>query len=169
MGLIAQDAEAVGDVIHDVRRATRRPIIAKLTPNVTDISKIAIAAEKAGADAVLIANTFPAMAVDVGTRKPKLGNITGGLSGPAIKPIVLKMVWDVYSKIKIPIIACGGIMDHEDAVEFMLCGARAIQVGTATFVNPKAAVEIIDGLRKYCGKNKISDINKVTGGIKTGA
>ena len=168
-GLIAQDAEATHSMVRAVRSVTRLPIIAKLTPNVTDISKIAIAAEKGGADAVLIANTFPAMAVDIGTRKPRLGNITGGLSGPAIKPIILKMVWDVYNKVKIPVIGCGGIMDYKDVIEFMLCGARAIQVGTATFVNPKAPVEIIAGIRKYCAASNVNDIKKLIGNMKTGA
>ena len=168
-GLIAQDAEATHSMVRAVRSATRLPIIAKLTPNVTDIAKIAIACEKGGADAVLVANTFPAMAVDIETRKPKLGNITGGLSGPAIKPITLKMVWDVYNKIGIPIIGCGGIMDYKDAIEFMLCGATAVQVGTATFVNPKAPVEIIDGIAGYCAENKIINIKELVGSLNAGA
>ena len=168
-GLIAQDEKAVYKAVSAVRKVTNRTLIAKLSPNVADIAKIAMAAQKAGADAVLLANTFPAMAVDIETRKPMLGNITGGLSGPAIKPIALKMVWDAYNKIDIPIIGCGGIMDYKDAVEFMLCGARALQIGTATFVNPNAAVEIIKGIAKYMEKNKITDINEITGKLNTGA
>ena len=168
-GLIAQDENAVYGVVSAVRRATRLPLIAKLTPNVADISKIAMASEKAGADAVILANTFPAMAVDIDTKRPKLGNITGGLSGPAIKPIALKMVWDAYNKIDIPVIGCGGIMDYKDAVEFMLCGAAAIQVGTATFVNPKAAAEIVKGLTEYCAKNKLGSISELIGSLNVGA
>jgi dihydroorotate dehydrogenase (NAD+) catalytic subunit len=167
--LIAQDEKATYSIVRAARRATRLPLIAKLSPNVTDISKIAIAAQRAGADAVLLVNTFPAMAVDVDTKKPKLGNITGGLSGPAIKPIALKMVWDAYNKLDIPIIGCGGIMDTNDAVEFILCGASAVQVGTATFVNPNAPAEIIKGINKYCAKNGINDMNELVGSKKVGA
>lgn len=168
-GLIAQDADAVYNVVSAARKATKRTLIAKLSPNVTDISKTALAAQDAGADAVLLVNTFPAMAVDVDTRRPKLGNITGGLSGPAIKPIALKMVWDAYNKIDIPIIGCGGIMDHNDALEFMMCGASAVQVGTATFVNPAASVEIVDGMTKYMKKNRIENIGKIVGSLSIGA
>lgn len=167
-GLTAQDEQATYEVVRAVRGATRLPIIAKLTPNVTNISKIAIAAERAGADAVLVANTFSAMAVDIETRRPRLGNITGGLSGPAIKPIALKMVWDAYNRIGIPIIGSGGITCWQDAVEFMLCGACAVQIGTATFVNPKASLEIIAGIGKYCEKNGIHKVEELSGGLKTG-
>jgi dihydroorotate dehydrogenase (NAD+) catalytic subunit len=121
---------------------------------VTDIGQIAKAAEAAGADSILIANTFLAMAVDIKTRRPKLGNITGGLSGPAIKPIVLRMVWETYKKVRIPIIGGGGIMSAEDAIEFILCGAAAVQIGTANFVNPKAPVEIVAGIKAYLARNK---------------
>ena len=168
-GLIAQDEKAVRDIVSAARKATNRALIAKLSPNVTDISKIAVAAQEAGADAVLLVNTFPAMAVDIRTRRPKLGNITGGLSGPAIKPIALKMVWDAYNKIKIPIIGVGGIMDHNDAIEFMLCGASAIQVGTATFVNPQAPIEIIEGLGRYLAENNIKDVKELIGTLNIGA
>jgi len=168
-GLIAQDANAVRSMVSAARKATSLTLIAKLSPNVADISKIARAAEEAGADAVLLVNTFSAMAIDIDTRRPKLGNITGGLSGPAIKPIALKTVWDAYNKIDIPIIGCGGIMDYKDAVEFMLCGASAVQVGTATFVNPVASTEIIDGIAKYMKKNKIDNIGKLVGSLNAGA
>lgn len=168
-GLISQDEKASYEIVRAVRKITKLPLIAKLTPNVTDISQIAIAVEKAGADAILAVNTFGAMAVDINTKKPKLGNITGGLSGPAIKPIALKMVWDIYNKVEIPIIGVGGIMDYRDAVEFMLCGAVAIQVGTATFANPQAAVEIITGLNKYCLKNNIKNMTGLVGNINIGA
>jgi len=164
-GLIAQDAGAVAACISAVRKTTNAPIIAKLTPNVTDIVKIAVSAESAGADAVLVANTFFGMAVDIDSKRPKLGNICGGLSGPAIKPMSLKMVWDTARKVKIPVIGCGGIMDYEDAVEFMLCGASAIQVGTANFVAPDTAAEIVKGIAKYMSKNKIADMRKLRGAL----
>lgn len=165
-GLTAQDADAVFKVTKIARSATRLTLIAKLSPCVTDITTVAIAAEKAGADAVSLINTFPAMAIDIDTKRPILGNTTGGLSGPAIKPIALKMVWDVYKKIGIPIIGIGGIMDYKDAIEFILCGASAVQIGTANFVNPKAASEIINGIKGYLARNKIDDINKLIGGLK---
>jgi len=165
--LIAQDPDATYGIIEAARRATSLTIIAKLSPNVTDITKIAKAAEAAGANAVSLVNTFIGMAVDIETQRPVLGNITGGLSGPAIKPIALRMTRDVYKEVKIPIIGIGGIMDYKDAIEFILCGATAVQVGTANFVNPTAALEIIEGLKKYMAKNKIRDIKKLTGALKT--
>jgi len=164
-GLIAQDADATYAFIAAVRKATRLTVIAKLTPNVSDIAMIARAAESAGADAVLVANTFLGMAVDIDSRKSRLGHICGGLSGPAIKPIALKMVWDTFRKVKIPVIGCGGIMDCRDAVEFLLCGAAAIQVGTANFIDPNAACDIVKGIEKYMVKNKIEDMDKLKGGL----
>ncbi len=164
--LISQSKEDTYDTIKSVRKITRLTLIAKLTPNVTDITEIAKAAESAGADAVSLINTFPAMAVDIKKREPLLGNVTGGLSGPAIKPIALKMVWDVFNKVKIPIIGIGGIMDYKDALEFIICGASAMQVGTANFINPKAAINIARGIDKYLMDNKISDINKIIGVLK---
>lgn len=166
-GLTAQDESAVFEVVKTARRATNLTLIAKLSPCVTDITGIALSAEKAGADAVSLINTFPAMAVDSKTKAPLLGNITGGLSGPAIKPIALKMVWDTYKKVKIPIIGIGGIMCCEDVIEFILCGATAIQVGTATFVDPKAPIDSATGIKNYLAENKISDINKLIGRLKT--
>jgi len=167
-GLIAQDAAATHEVVKAVRGVTRSTVIAKLSPNVTDIGKIAKAAEDAGADAVSLVNTFLGMAVDIDTKRPVLGNVTGGLSGPAIKPIALRMVREVHNKVDIPIIGIGGIMDYKDAVEFFLCGATAIQVGTANFVDPKAALGIIDGLKKYLSQNRISDMRKLIGRLKIG-
>jgi len=164
--LIAQDEDATYEIVQAVRKATSLTIIAKLSPNVTDIAKIAIAAEKAGADAASLVNTFVGMAVDIETQKPVLGNVTGGLSGPAIKPIALRMVRDVYKKVKIPVIGLGGIMDHRDAIEFMLCGAAAIQIGTANFVNPLAGVEILAGLKRYMEKNDIKDVKALIGALK---
>lgn len=165
--LAAQDEKETSRIVSRVRRATNKTIIAKLSPNVTDITRIALAAEAAGADAVSLVNTFVGVAIDIDSKKPVLGNITGGLSGPAIKPIALRMVMDVYKKVKIPIIGIGGIMDYKDAMEFILCGASAIQVGTANFVNPKASIEIIEGIKKYMARNNVPDINKLIGALKT--
>lgn len=165
--LISQSKEDTYNVVASVRKATGLTLIAKLTPNVTDIAEIAEAARNAGADSIALINTFPAMAVDIKRRKPLLGNITGGLSGPAIKPMALKMVWDVFNKVNIPIIGIGGIMSYKDALEFIICGAAAVQVGTANFVNPKAAIEIMDGIEKYLKINKIDGIKKLTGALET--
>ncbi|MCP4649500.1 MAG: dihydroorotate dehydrogenase [PVC group bacterium] len=161
----AQDAKATYDVVSALRKKTKLTLIVKLTPNVTDITEIALAAERAGADVLSLVNTFLGMAIDVETRLPKIANITGGLSGPAIKPLAVRMVYDVARAVKIPVIGVGGIMSAEDALEFMIAGARAISVGTASFVNPKAAIEIIEGLKLYCKENKIKDINKLVGKI----
>lgn len=165
-GLIAQDAEATRAIVAEVRKVTELPIIAKLSPNVTDITKIALAAQDAGADALTLINTLFGMSVDTETRKPRLGNVHGGLSGPAIKPVALKMVWDTYKKVKVPIIGAGGIMDHKDAIEFLLCGATAIQIGTANFVEPAAAIGIIRGIKEYLERNKIKDTGGLVGKIK---
>ena len=165
-GLTAQDEKAVGEIVAGVRRITNLTLIVKLSPCVTDITRIAGAAESAGADAVSLINTYPAMAVDIETKKPKLGSVTGGLSGPAIKPIALKMVWDSYKKIKIPIIGIGGIMDYKDALEFILCGAAAIQIGTANFVNPSAPADVTKGLKAYLAKNRIKSVAELTGKLK---
>ncbi|MCX5680853.1 MAG: dihydroorotate dehydrogenase [Candidatus Omnitrophica bacterium] len=165
--LVAQDASATADLVSRVKRVVAKPIIAKLSPNVTDISEIALAAQDAGADAVSLVNTFMAMAVDIKTKKPVLGNITGGLSGPAIKPIALKMVYDVKKRVRIPIIAMGGIMTSDDALEFLITGATMVAVGTANFINPKAPLEILEGIKKYMKENKISNIREIIGSLKT--
>jgi len=165
-GLTAQDERCVYDIIDNVRGMTGLTLIAKLSPCVTDITKIASAAQAAGADAVSLINTYPALAIDIATKKPMLGNVTGGLSGPAIKPIALKMVRDTYRKIRIPIIGIGGIMDYKDALEFIICGAAAVQVGTANFVNPKATTEIIAGIRRYLIENKIDKIRAIVGSLR---
>ncbi|MCX5667922.1 MAG: dihydroorotate dehydrogenase, partial [Candidatus Omnitrophica bacterium] len=164
--LIAQDEEATYEIIEAVRGSTALTVIAKLSPNVTDIKIIAKAAERAGADAVSLVNTLIGMAVDIDTKRPILGNITGGLSGPAIKPIALCMVREAYNSTKIPVVGIGGIMDYKDAVEFMLCGASAVQVGTANFVNPSASTEIIDGIKSYMTKNGIKEIKELIGALK---
>jgi len=164
-GLIAQDGAAVYETVKKCRATTGLTLIAKLSPNVTDIAEIALSAEKAGADAVTLVNTFPAMAVDIETARPILGNVTGGLSGPAIKPIALKMVRDAYCKLNIPIIGSGGIMDYKAAVEFILCGASAVQIGTASFVDPDAFSVVLDGLREYMKRKKVKRLKDLTGGI----
>ena len=133
----------------------------------TDIKTIARSVEEAGADALSLINTITSMAVDVKTRRPKLANITGGLSGPAIKPIALRMVWETVQAVRIPVVGIGGIMDVRDALEFLIVGARAIQVGTANFVNPRASVEIVEGLKAYLLENRLSDISQVMGSLRT--
>ena len=165
--LFAQDSKATADIVRAVRRNTKKPIIAKLSPNVTDITEIAKAAEKSGADAISLINTLLGMEVDIVKREPRLGNLSGGLSGPAIKPIALHMVWQAYQAVKIPIIGIGGIMNTEDAIEFLLCGASAVQVGTANFVNPNTANDIIDGVSNYLKANNLKSITDITGKLKT--
>ncbi|MDP2912145.1 MAG: dihydroorotate dehydrogenase [Candidatus Omnitrophota bacterium] len=162
-GLVAQDAKETYEVVKAVRKITGKTIITKLSPNVTDIVKIAKAAESAGSDAVSLVNTFLGMAIDMETRKPKLGNITGGLSGPCIKPIALRMVYDVSRNIDIPVIGIGGIMNAGDAVEFMIAGASAIQVGTANFIEPGVCGKIIKGIEEYLRKHKIENIEELIG------
>jgi dihydroorotate dehydrogenase (NAD+) catalytic subunit len=158
------DPEAAYEVTRRVKSVTTLPVIVKLTPNVSDITTIARAVHEAGADAISLINTLKGMAVDVKTRKPCLRNITGGLSGPAIKPVALRMVWEVTRNISIPVIGVGGIMTSQDALEYLIVGAKAIQVGTANFVNPHATMEVLEGIKKYMEENDISDINDV---IKT--
>ncbi|MEW5758851.1 MAG: dihydroorotate dehydrogenase [Candidatus Omnitrophota bacterium] len=164
--LISQDESLTYDCVFGVRNVYKKTLIAKLTPNVTDVTQIAIAAQDAGADSVSLINTFLAMGVNIETQKPLLGNITGGLSGPAIKPIALRMVWQVSQKIKIPVIGVGGIMNYSDALEFIIAGAQAIQVGTANFVNPNITGEIIDEIKNYLRNKKINDINNLVGSLK---
>ena len=164
--LIAQDKNATGKIISKLRKITKTTLIAKLSPSVTNIADIAKSAERNGADAVSLVNTYPAMLVDVSSWKSKLGNVTGGLSGPAIKPLALKCVWDVYNAVKIPIIGMGGIMNAEDAIEFILCGASAVQVGTANFVNPKAPIEIIKNIDKYLKNKKVKAAKNLIGKLK---
>ena len=165
-GLVAQDEKATYEIVKKVRKVTELTLITKLTPNVTDISRIAKVAEDAGADAVSLVNTYPGMAVDISKRTPLLGNVTGGLSGPAIKPLALKAVWDVYNAVDIPIIGMGGIMDAGDAIEFIICGATAVAIGTANFINPKTSVEIVDGIRYYMRTHRITKLKELIGSLK---
>jgi dihydroorotate dehydrogenase (NAD+) catalytic subunit len=164
--LIAQDARATYAVVKAVRKVTKKTLITKLSPNVTDIVEIARAAKAAGSDALALINTVYGMSIDVATRKPKIAMGSGGLSGPAIRPIALRMVWEVFKKVRLPIIGMGGIIDTLSALEFFLAGASAISIGTVNFVNPKASTEILDGLKRYLVKNKIKDIKKLIGSLK---
>jgi len=149
-----------------VRAATRRPVIVKLSPNVTDITESARSVESAGADAASLVNTLLGMAIDVETRRPKLARVVGGLSGPAIKPVAVRMVWQVAAAVGIPVIGVGGIMTGEDAVEFLLAGASAIQVGTANFVDPTSTVRVIDGLAEYCARHGVGRVSDLTGALE---
>lgn len=160
------DPELAAEVTRLCRRATKRPMIVKLTPNVTDVTLIAKHVVDAGADAVSLINTLLGMAVDIRTRKPKLARVVGGLSGPAVKPVALRMVWQVHNAVDVPILGMGGIMDAQDAIEFMLCGATAIAVGTANFVNPSAGAEIAAGIERYCEDNGIDDVNELVGALQ---
>lgn len=160
------NAQSTYKIISSVRKATSLPLIVKLTPNVTDIKTIAQAAEEAGADAISLINTLVGMAVDIDSLKPKLANVSGGLSGPALKPVALWLVWQVSQTVNIPVIGIGGIIKVEDALEFIIAGARAIEIGTANFVNPRATIEIIEGIEKYLIENNIKDINELVGSMK---
>ena len=161
------DPQMVSEVVSAARRETRRPLWVKLSPNVTDIATIARAAEGAGADALTVANTYQAMSVDIQTRKSRLGRVTGGLSGPAIKPITLRLVYEASRAVKIPIVGLGGIETAEDVLEYMIVGATAVQVGTASFTHPHACQRIIAGLEIACGKCKCNAINSLIGSIQT--
>ncbi|MDD5477302.1 MAG: dihydroorotate dehydrogenase [Candidatus Omnitrophica bacterium] len=164
--LISQDAKDTFELVSSVRKLTRKCLITKLSPNVISISEIALAAQDAGSDAVALINTLGGMSIDVNKRVPKLGSWAGGLSGPAIRPVAVKMVWEAYNKIKIPIIGMGGIMDTASALEFLIAGSSAISIGTANFINPKASLEIICGLEQYMADNNIQDLSKLTGKLK---
>jgi dihydroorotate dehydrogenase (NAD+) catalytic subunit len=157
------------DVVSAVRKVTTLPIIPKLTPNVTDVASFARAAEEAGADAVSLVNTFLAMAIDVETRRPKLTNVMGGLSGPAIRPIAVRMTWECAKAVKIPVIGMGGIMTAADALEFIIAGAAAVQVGTANFVDPFIWPKLLDGLTDYLTRHAIPRLADLTGSLEIGA
>jgi dihydroorotate dehydrogenase (NAD+) catalytic subunit len=164
--LISQDTKATYNLVKVVRKATHKTLITKLSPNVTDIVEVATAAEAAGSDAVSLINTLTGMSIDINTRKPKIATVTGGLSGPAIRPVALRMVWEVYQKIRIPIIGMGGIMDISSALEFFIAGATAVSIGTANFINPNITIEIIEGIKNYLQENNISSINKLIGTLR---
>jgi dihydroorotate dehydrogenase (NAD+) catalytic subunit len=157
------DPDVSARVTETVLKKTDKPVIVKLTPNVTDIRRIAKAVESAGAHAISLINTLTGMAVDVETRTPKLANVSGGLSGPAIRPVALHMVYQVVRTVSIPVIGVGGIMDHRDALEFLLAGARGGQVGTARFVHARATLDVLEGLRRYCREQTVDHIEEIIG------
>lgn len=157
------DPTAAAEVTYAVRRTTDLPLVVKLSPNVTDIVGIASAAADSGADALTLINTFPAMRIDIHARRPALGWGSGGLSGPALKPIALRMVYQVAKALDIPLIGCGGIMSGEDAAEFLMAGARAVQVGTATFLNPRAPLDVLEGLDEVMRRERIEDVSEIIG------
>jgi dihydroorotate dehydrogenase (NAD+) catalytic subunit len=163
------DPDAAARVVSAVRRNTNRPVMVKLSPNVSDITAIARRVEDAGADAVSLINTLTGMAVDITTRRPRLANITGGLSGPAIRPVALRMVWQVAHAVRIPVVGIGGIMTAEDALAFLIVGATAVQVGTANFVNPSATVAIIDGIAAYLEEQKMAGVEALIGSLRLDA
>jgi dihydroorotate dehydrogenase (NAD+) catalytic subunit len=163
----ALSPEATFSVVNLIKKISSRPVITKLSPNVTDVVEIALSAQKAGADALSLVNTFLAMAVDTETQKPKLANIYGGLSGPAIKPIALRMVHQVASRVKIPVIGMGGILTGKDALEYIIAGAKAVEVGTANFIDPESMVKIIQEMKEYCQEKKVDRIETLIGTLKT--
>jgi len=164
--LISQDPKATHDLVRRVRRVTKKTLITKLSPNVTDITEIALAAEAAGSDALALVNTLTGMSIDVNSRRPRIAAVTAGLSGPAIRPMAVRMVWEAYRKIKLPIVGMGGIIDTPSALEFFIAGATAVSVGTANFINPGVSIEIIEGIKKYLQKNNISSIRKLIGSLE---
>lgn len=157
---------SVEKVVSLCREATLRPLIVKLTPNVTDITEIARAAEASGADAISLINTLLGMAIDVKRRRPVLARVVGGFSGPAVKPVALRMVWQCSKAVSVPILGMGGVTTGTDAVEFMLAGATAVAVGTANFMNPQATVDVIDGIIDYCEEQGVNDVNDLIGALE---
>ena len=160
------DIESTRRVVQIVRKATTLPVLIKLSPNVTDIASFARVCEDEGADGLSVINTLLGMSIDTETWKPRLANVTGGLSGPAIRPVAVRMVWQVYKAVKIPIIGMGGIFTVNDAVEFLLAGASAVAVGTANFINPGVSIEIVEGLEKYMEDKGLNNISELIGAIK---
>lgn len=157
---------SAAQVVREVRKVYDKTMIVKLSPNVTDIAEIALAVEAEGADCVSLVNTFLGMSIDAERRKPRLSTITGGLSGPCIKPIALRMVWQVYNAVKIPVIGMGGISNWEDAIEFILAGSSAIQIGTYNFINPMVSVEVLDGILEYMDRHNIDLIGDLVGKLE---
>jgi dihydroorotate dehydrogenase (NAD+) catalytic subunit len=165
--LFGTSCTAANEVVDKVRRAYKNLLIVKLSPNVTDISEIAKAVEDAGADAISLINTVLGMAIDAETRKPCLSTVTGGLSGPAIKPLALRMVWETARAVKIPVIGMGGIMNAADAIEFILAGASAVEVGTANFIDPTVTIKIIEGIEDYLCRHGFSSVSEIVGALET--
>lgn len=160
------DPASATKVVKAVKAGSAKPVMVKLSPNVTDIAGIAESVESAGADSISLINTLTGMAIDIETRRPVLDNITGGLSGPAIKPIALRMVWQVTQRVKVPVIGIGGIMTAKDAIEFFLAGAVAVQIGTGNFINPRATMDVLEGIESYLSENKIGKITDIVGALK---
>ncbi len=161
-------AKGAAEVVKAVRSAYKKTLIVKLSPNVTDITEIALAAEESGADSVSLINTILGMAIDAEKRRPLLSTVTGGLSGPAVKPVALRMVWQVARKVKIPVIGLGGIRNWQDAVEFMLTGASAIQIGTANFIDPTVAIQTIEGINNYLDRHGFKSVREIIGALEVG-
>jgi len=157
---------SAASVVKEVRKVYKKHLMVKLSPNVTDITEIAKAVEAEGADSVSLINTLLGMAINAETREPLLSTITGGLSGPCVKPVALRMVWQVFNAVKIPIVGLGGIMNAKDAIEFLLAGATAIQLGTANFIDPQVTVKVVEGIEEYMTRHNIQDINELIGGLK---
>jgi dihydroorotate dehydrogenase (NAD+) catalytic subunit len=160
------DPPQLAELVVRAKRLATRPMIVKLSPNVTSIGQMARVAEAAGADAISLVNTFVSLAIDVKTRRPRIANVTGGLSGPAIKPIAVRMVWEAAKAVKIPIIGMGGITTPEDAVEFLLAGATAVEVGTASYADPRAVERLAKGLETWCSGNHVQRVAELTGGLR---
>jgi dihydroorotate dehydrogenase (NAD+) catalytic subunit len=158
--------EAAAEVVRAVRKAYDKTLIVKLSPNVTDIASIAKAVEAEGADAVSLINTLMGMAINAETRKPVLSTVTGGLSGPCVKPIALRMVWQVAKVVNIPIVGLGGIMNANDAIEFFLAGASAIEIGTANFIDPSVTMKVVDGIEDYMKRHKLESLNQIIGQLE---
>lgn len=163
--IISQDTELLSNIIKSVKNVTKFPIIAKLSPQVQDIANLSLIAQNCGADAVTLTNTFPAMAIDINTFKPKLSTVKGGMSGPCVKPMALRCVFDAYQKVSIPIIGCGGISNSDDVVEFMLAGATCVSIGTQVLVEPKVFENTYQGLEKYLKNKKINNIKELQGKV----
>jgi dihydroorotate dehydrogenase (NAD+) catalytic subunit len=162
-GTSCPSAEAV---VRAVRKVYGKHLMVKLSPNVTDVTEIARAVEAAGADSVSLINTLLGMAIDIKRRKPVLSTVTGGLSGPAVKPVAVRMVWQVYNSVKIPVVGLGGIMNADDAIEFMLAGASAVQIGTANFIDPTVSIQVVEGIKQYLENNKMNDICELIGALQ---
>jgi dihydroorotate dehydrogenase (NAD+) catalytic subunit len=161
------DVKLLARVVSACRKVTKLPLITKMSPNVVSIAPYARAAEDAGSDALAITNSYPAMAIDIETRKPKLANVTGGLTGPCIKPIAIKLVWEAAKAVRIPIIGMGGIQNAADAIEFMMAGATAVAVGTANFYEPQTALQVIAGVREFMQRQGIKNVREITGSVQT--
>ena len=159
------DVKLLGQVVATCRQATSLPLITKLSPNVVSIAPYAKAAEDAGSDALAIMNSYPAMAIDIETRRPKLANVTGGLTGPCIKPIAIKLVWEAAKAVRIPIIGMGGIQTAADAIEFMMAGATAVAVGTANFYEPQTALQVVAGIREFMLRERLDDVRQIIGTV----